>query len=506
MKTSLTAFGILCLFAITSCSKDDSFSKQLIVINPLEKESLTPQQINAEIEAVNKIEGFNWEKASNHLLWSASYNGDHVISLGFGKSEDDFDRKISKKSDKMQEKLLTLIAKLEQTTIDKILINADPFLNTMDVLIVRQETVIALRAHEFVRYMEPANYRFFAIVDASSNFENRAEPRSDLGCGFESESLNNADYTAIRPNAKVPWTFYRHNIPAAWSYSTGRGITLGIIDTGVSPEQRLLGSEFSSALSTNRQIEKYGTYVDSLWPWETVTDGSDDQCGHGTSMTATVCAARNNNGLPVGVAYDANVVVYRASSDIVLDGFHEQNGVKNAFTALANNANISIISMSMGHIVPVGKIADAIRYAYSKGKLIFCAGGTSTSITSFTGVLFPASMAETIAVTGIKEGNVYQRCDNCHSGSTIEFTVVMQRFGNARTVPVLGYRGNDTDYVGGSSVATATVAGIAALVWSKNPTWSRAQVVKKLRESAAFYPYRNSEFGYGSINALLAVQ
>jgi subtilisin family serine protease len=55
-------------------------------------------------------------------------------------------------------------------------------------------------------------------------------------------------------------------------------------------------------------------------------------------------------------------------------------------------------------------------------------------------------------------------------------------------------------------VATATTAGIAALVWAKNPTWTRTQVLNKLRQSATYYPTKNSEYGYGNINALLAVQ
>jgi subtilisin family serine protease len=38
--------------------------------------------------------------------------------------------------------------------------------------------------------------------------------------------------------------------------------------------------------------------------------------------------------------------------------------------------------------------------------------------------------------------------------------------------------------IGGSSVATATMAGIAALVWSKDPDKSREQVVKALQETA----------------------
>jgi subtilisin family serine protease len=55
-------------------------------------------------------------------------------------------------------------------------------------------------------------------------------------------------------------------------------------------------------------------------------------------------------------------------------------------------------------------------------------------------------------------------------------------------------------------VATATTAGIAALVWSKNPTWTRDQVLNKMRQSATYFPNRNADYGYGNVNAALAVQ
>ena len=115
-------------------------------------------------------------------------------------------------------------------------------------------------------------------------------------------------------------------------------------------------------------------------------------------------------------------------------------------------------------------------------------------------------MAETVAVTGVKEGSVYQKCDVCHTGGKIDFTVVMERTVSGNTVPVGSYYDNQSDYVGGSSVATATTAGIAALVWSKNPTWTKDQVLTKMKQSASFYPNKNADFGYGNINALLAVQ
>lgn len=115
-------------------------------------------------------------------------------------------------------------------------------------------------------------------------------------------------------------------------------------------------------------------------------------------------------------------------------------------------------------------------------------------------------MPETVAVTGVKEGATPQKCDVCHSGSKVDFTVVMQRAGSGNSVPVNIYYDNQTNYVGGSSVATATTAGITALVWSKNTTWTRDQVLAKMRQSGSFYPNRNAELGYGNVNAAAAVQ
>jgi subtilisin family serine protease len=55
--------------------------------------------------------------------------------------------------------------------------------------------------------------------------------------------------------------------------------------------------------------------------------------------------------------------------------------------------------------------------------------------------------------------------------------------------------------VGGSSVATATSAGIAALVWSKHPTETRDQIVQRLVTTASAYPTKTKNFGYGKLNA-----
>jgi len=504
MIKKLCKISVFTLLLLISCSKEDEMKEELITIYN-QQEPLTARQINDNINSYNQAgEKFYWKKASTHMLWSAVLKGNNLVTVGFGVNSSDFDRTKSTSSNQIQNELINLIKRYEGDQNEHLVVNQDAYLNLIDVTITKQETLEALRQNKFVRYVEPADYRYFSFENQGNPKDNQIQ--SDSGCGCGTSTISSTDFTTITPNAQVPWAFYKHGIPSAWGYSSGSGITIGVVDSGLSSQQSLMNASFNSGLSSGRFVQRYGTYVDSIWPWSTTTDGVNDLCGHGTSMASVATAPRNGNGLPIGVAYNANLVTYRASSDVVLNGYHEQNGVKNAFTALGNRTDIKIISMSMGHIFSVGKIEDGVRYANNRGKLILCAGGTSTSFTNFVGVIFPAWMPETVAVTGIKEASTYQKCDVCHSGSEIDFTIMMQRSGSNNTVPVLSYYNNQADYVGGSSVATATTAGIAALVWAKNPSWTKAQVLTKMKQSSQFYPTKNSQFGHGIINALTAVQ
>ena len=500
MKKNFLKTLVISSILLVSCTKDDN-NNDAIIVDAAQQEALKPSEINAKIdEAGSANDAFDWSKVSNQVLWSAGLQGKNLMTVGFGTTKNDYDRSKLSNNQSIQKELFDIIERYEGKKIKEILVSTDEYLNLFDVQIEKQETIIALKKNKALRYIEPADYRYLAN---NAEYQNR---RSSSGCGYEAATLASSDYTTITPNAKVPWAFYQHNIPAAWNISTGAGITIGVVDTGLSGNQSVMSSNFNDGQSSGRTVQRFGTFVDSFWPWTTTTDGINDKCGHGTSMSSVATSPRNSKGLPVGVAYNSNLITYRASSDVLLEGYHEQNGVKNAFIGLANNPNVKIISMSMGYVFSVGKIEDGIRYAHSKGKLIFCAGGTSTTFTNFVGVIFPAWMPETVAVTGIKEGNGYQKCDVCHSGSKIDFTIVMQRAGSGNTVPVNSYYDNQSNYVGGSSIATATTAGIAALVWSKNPSWTREQVLNKMKQSSSFYPNKNSEFGYGNINALLAVQ
>jgi hypothetical protein len=223
-------------------------------------------------------------------------------------------------------------------------------------------------------------------------------------------------------------------------------------------------------------------------------------------MAGLATAPNVSGGSSVGVAYKANLIAYRGTSDVIVNGGSEKRGVKDALVAAGRRSDVKVISMSIGDVFSSGTVRDGINYAYNRGKLIFCAAGTSLTWTSWWGVIFPANLSNTVAVTGIRTGSPMQRCDNCHDGSQVDFVAVMQRREDTgRTSLTLAESGNTPSYVGGSSAATATTAGIAALVWGTNTGQSRTQVLNRMKNAASIYPGRDGNFGWGIVDAYQAV-
>lgn len=504
LKAYLLLLLLLILFSVASCTQDEILMESTSdnLQKNLQQDLLSTEQINVIIDTSLKNTGtFNWKQVTDQVLWSAVMHGENVLTIGYGEKGEHFRSTQNQRLTQAKNDIIQNVLDLEEDGKFEIHHRSHEILNTLDISVKNLETITALRKRNDIRYLEPNGYSFFSNEAFPQN------QKSSSGCGFDGETLNTSDYRRIRPNALRSWTIFNPRIGKAWNTTTGTGVTVGLIDTGISEYQPLLGSNFNDGYSTGRSIEKYGTFVDSIWWWSDNYDGPNDKCGHGTSMASTLASPRNDEFMPVGVAYNCNLVSYRATEDVLLDDYHEKRGVTEALVALANRSDVKIISMSVGHAWSIGNVEDAVIYAYSQNKLIFAAGGTSTEITNWYPVIFPASMNEAVAVTGITDYNGYQQCDTCHTGSEIEFTVIMERENdNNRTGAVLGFYEGDTNYVGGSSVATATVAGIATLVWSKYPNLSREGVLDRMRQASHFYPNKDLEYGYGNIQAFHAVQ
>ena len=482
-------FYLIAFLIFISCDKEEYGTEQVSIED--NNKLLTIEEINKIIDnSVESTGDFLWAEQEINVIWSALEHSDNMLTIGYGENDDHFQR--DKRSQDLANEIVNLIQEHESiSSKSEFLIDKNEDINVMEVYVKNKETLKTLLSDKRVRYVEP-EYDFYGIAESDM-------AKGGLkGCVLEGQRFSSADYKIVAPGAMVPWNFYDHNITKAWQYSTGKGVTIAVIDTGLSEQN------FNNGFSTGKTIVKYGTVY---YP------ASDDHCGHGTNMASAALAPLNDDNMPVGVAYDANLVSYRAMSDPWLNTRAERRSVEHAFLKIAKRKDIKIISMSAGKIFTNRRIKDAIRYAYKYDKLIFTAAGSSTAWSTklfYKGVVFPARMDETVAVTGVRGDKVdYKRCAVCHQGKKVDFTIRMQhrrKKPKKATVPTLGVNDGDANYRGGSSVATAITAGIAALIWEKHPNWSREQVLQKLKESSDFYPNRHKKFGYGNIDALKAVQ
>lgn len=486
---SCLATGLLLTIA-TSCQHNQ---KDAISINPPTQASKHWE--NSEIDAfiIKKIKEqnavFDWAQATDEMIWSATSNTDNMIAIGYEEGK--------------KAEIVKIIVENEQKatpSVDYSKFEAGTDfdnLNAMYAKIKSFETIQKLRQSGLIRYIYPSGY---------SVEDHQLSLRSDSGCdGYVGETLvAGTDYTLISPSAKQSWSYSYSQIPQAWVRARGAGIGVMVIDAGLSSSQSIYQlSNFINGTSIDtRSIELLCRYPAQLNFWGTSVTSYETSpysaCGHGTAMTGIISAPRNTLGANVGVAYDCNLISVRAVEDVVISNSKEELGVAAALNLAATKSNVKIVSMSLGSITTRSVIGDAIKNIRNNGKLPFCAAGTSFSWLSWYGVIYPASMPEAIAVTGVESNGAI--CDVCHTGSEVDFIAVMDRSSDNKKILSLAMSGYQPTTVGGSSAATASVAGMAALVWSKNTAQTSTTVLNRLSQNGSYYPSKNTTYGWGIIN------
>lgn len=506
VKQALFALaGFLLLF---SCNKKDDFddvnqevNTSIVLTRKKNPQANPPEQplprheIDQRVKQLIADSGrFEWHWLNLHELTSALQHSEQILSIGYAPSGltvnaqniHTFNMESAPWKNVRKALRQLIIEELNRegknVSWNEILLEEDKNLPILTIRTNSSHVVTMLSNLENVRYLEPLGYWPQEVY------------RSSSGCAGSSYPPLAADYTTTSPNCKVPWNYYNVEIPQAWQYSQGAGITIGVIDAGISSTQYLLSSQFTNGLSASRTVTTGYTFGGTPF----------SSCTHGTSMSGLAAGPRNNLNATTGVAYRANLHFIRACEDVVLNTSDEQLGVKNAFVAMGNHSSVKIISISLGTPLKSNVIEDGVNYAYGKGKLIFAAAGTSFSITSWWGVIYPAAYTNCVAITGVKENG--KSCSNCHDGQSVQYTIPIERDANDdRNTLSLANSGTNPSYVGGSSSATAITAGIAALVWSAKPTMTREQVLAVLSVTSQRFPNRHSSLGYGNLNAQKAV-
>ncbi len=546
---SLFVFTVLSI-SLFSCKKDS--------VNIAES-STEISNTNSEIYSVEEIrtlfdqkKPLDWKTENDaKFIYSVGMQTDSIFAVGYKpETMGDVEDKLhliditTEEWRTAEETILNIIEKEENKKKENFYLrNFDPLpifllkvenLSTIEKLIDRKE----------VRFIEPLNPTLFESRNLSAtqrdgtNLSSEFDAIASAICWCENDvPLSTVDFTTISPNVTYPWNFGLHNInQATWDISTGNDIGVAIIDSGVDHRQENLDGfhSFNSGQSMDRIEKRYNfltTVLEKIQQYQNQEEGTfpllvesqgpetNDRCGHGTRMAGLVAAPRGGDGNAVGVAYNCDLYNMRAAHDPLINKVSEILAVADAFTNAAGNSNIKIISMSMGMGPNISSsiITNAISLAYGNDKLILCAAGTTFDNNWLNnGVLFPASLSTTIAVTGIKEPPSYpgpldsntEAGTACHYGAGVDFAVIMERVNNsARTAIALTCDGDVPVYNAGSSCATATMAGIAALVWADQGLSASRDIIEGiLIQSGSNYLSPHSDFGFGWVDVDVALQ
>ncbi|TFH13182.1 MAG: peptidase S8 [Lentisphaerales bacterium] len=279
------------------------------------------------------------------------------------------------------------------------------------------------------------------------------------------------------PAQEVPWGIARIGAESAWGQSTGSGVKVAVLDTGIDGKHPDLAAN-------------YGGGVNII---NTRKSANDDN-GHGTWCAGIVAALNNNLGV-VGVAPDATVyavkVLDRRGSGFISDII--------AGIQWAAASDMNVISMSLGTDSDVQALREACDAAYAAGLLIVAAAGNDGDGTEGTDeVDYPAAYESVCAVgaTDLDDGHPAWSSD----GNSVELA--------APGVKVVStYKGGEYGSGDGTSAACPHVSGVVALVLSLSPDMSPAEVRTLLEQTAEDLGSagRDGFFGSGLVDAEAAV-
>ena len=199
-----------------------------------------------------------------------------------------------------------------------------------------------------------------------------------------------------------------------------------------------------------------------------------------------------------------------AATTVYIDGA-PTGTVSSPFALFVSSGATRLANMTATTISASGLITASLGLTVSNNTVSILGAGSSTVS---SGSLYIAPQSTTVT-SSANYYTTYMERPTLTSGSA--FTVPIAATLYVKNSPLAAGSTTITDaysiyvesgnsYFGGSSVATASTAGIAALVWAKNPTWTRAQVLARLKFAGSAYPNETADFGYGNIDALKAVR
>jgi len=280
----------------------------------------------------------------------------------------------------------------------------------------------------------------------------------------------------------IEWNMKLIEVPDVWTTSTGSGVKVAVIDTGIDkdhPDLNVVGGV--SFADRNPFVIKQTT------KW-------DDDNGHGTHVAGTIAALNNSIGV-VGAAPDVSLYAVKVLNK---DGSGYVSDII-AGIDWSVRENMDIASMSLGGPGYSQAFQDAINVSHDSGVLIIAAAGNEgDGNISTTEKSYPAAYYNVVAVAATDNSSNVAYFSN--SGPYVDIAA-----------PGVAIRStwNDGLYntISGTSMACPHVTGVAALVLEKNSSLVPSDVAAILTSTATDLGNTgfDNSYGNGLVNATAAV-
>lgn len=287
------------------------------------------------------------------------------------------------------------------------------------------------------------------------------------------------------PRFKEQWHMDQINVTEAWPWTVGRHVVVSVIDTGVAYRDmdRFHRVEDLDQTAFVNGYDFVNKRVEAL-----------DDHAHGTHVAGTIAQSTNNGKGVAGVAWGAAIMPVKVLSG---RGSGTLADVADGIRFSADHG-ATVINMSLGGPFPDATMADAVRYAHSKGSLVVCAAGNSSRGKSG----YPAGYPEAVSISAVDRNEELTFYTNY--GPDIDLAAPG---GDTRRDPAGGVLQNtihvqnptksDYFFFQGTSMASPHAAGVAALVASLGVTQPDA-LLKVLQGTARSKGEEGKERGFGA--------
>ncbi|MBP1933786.1 S8 family peptidase [Ammoniphilus resinae] len=256
-------------------------------------------------------------------------------------------------------------------------------------------------------------------------------------------------HETVSANQQItPWGVSAVKAPEVWKISTGSGVRVGILDTGIDGKHPDLRENIKGGVNT---VDRTSPFI--------------DQNGHGTHVAGTVAALNNDYGV-VGVAPNVELYALKAFSK---DGSASLTDIAEAIH-WAIDHKIQIINMSFGSRETSTVLHRAIKEALKHGILMIASSGNAAETLDY-----PAGHKEVLAVGAIdRKGKV---AEFSNFGRTLNYV--------QPGVDILSTWPTPPKYnvLSGTSMATPHLVGLCALLLSRAPHLTPVQVKHHLDRS-----------------------